>query len=47
MGKGGSPPTETTSTVYQSQLPEYAKPYYMGLMRRGSREAGQGYTPYG
>lgn len=36
----------TTSTVHQSNLPEYAKPYYESLMSRGMTESQRGYTPY-
>jgi hypothetical protein len=42
MGGGGS----TTSTVNQSNLPAYAKPYYESLMKRGQTESQQAYQPY-
>lgn len=34
QGGGGSQPTHTTSTVTQSTLPEYAKPYYTELLKQ-------------
>lgn len=42
-GKGGG---DTTSTVYQSSLPEYAKPYYTSMMERGQAESTRPYQPY-
>jgi hypothetical protein len=44
MGGGGG--GHTTSTVHQSSLPEYAKPYYTSLMRRGQEESFRPYEPY-
>ena len=41
-GGGGT----TKSTVTQSNLPEYAKPYYQALMSRGMAESQQPYTAY-
>jgi hypothetical protein len=43
MGKGGG---DTTSTVYQSTLPEYAKPYYTSMMDRAQAESTRPYQPY-
>ena len=43
MGGGGG---NTTSTVYQSNLPQYAKPYYEALMNRGLSESQRPYQPY-
>lgn len=43
MAGGGGP---TTSTVNQSSLPAYARPYYEALMDRGAKESTQKYTPY-
>jgi hypothetical protein len=43
MGKGGG---DTTSTVYQSSLPQYAKPYYTSMMERGQAESTRPYQPY-
>lgn len=44
MGGGGG--GDTTSTVYQSSLPQYAKPYYESLMQRGQAESTRPYQPY-
>lgn len=46
-GGGGGGPTETTSTVTQSNLPEYAQPYYEDLMARVGFETAQPYQAYG
>ena len=47
-GKGGSSaPTNTTSQVNQSNLPEYARPYYESLMQRAQNTANDGYQAYG
>jgi hypothetical protein len=43
MGKGGG---DTTSTVYQNTLPEYAEPYYTSLMDRAQAESTRPYQPY-
>lgn len=44
-GKGGSSaPTKTT--VNQSNLPEYARPYYEHLLQNTEREVNQPYVPY-
>ena len=43
-GGGSSGPTE--STVTQQNLPEYAEPYYRGLMSRAAYESGTPYEPY-
>ena len=43
MGGGSG---NTTSTVYQSNLPQYAKPYYEALMDRGLSESQRPYQPY-
>lgn len=32
MGKGGGGGQPTTSTAYQTNLPEYAKPYVMNML---------------
>ena len=48
MGKGGgSPPTHTSSDITQTDLPEYAKPFYMDMMNRAQGESNRAYTPYG
>lgn len=44
MGGGGGP---TQSTVTQSNLPEYAKPYYTTMMKRAEKESKTNYIPYG
>lgn len=38
---------ETTSTVTQSNLPEYAEPYFTSLMDRSFAESQHPYQPYG
>ena len=43
MAGGGS---HTTSTVHQSNLPEYARPYYDYLMQQGVSESKRPYQPY-
>ncbi len=45
MGKGGG--QDSTSTVHQSSLPEYAEPYYHSLMERAQAESTRPYQPYG
>ena len=47
-GGGGSPaPQESTSTVHQSSLPEYAEPYFTDLMERAQGLTQEDYQPYG
>lgn len=47
MGGGGSGgPTQTTSTVTNSNLPEYARPYYEDLMNRTGGVAQRPYESY-
>lgn len=46
MGKSDGP-SNTTSTVYNSSLPEYARPYFQNLMSNAEAETNQPYTPYG
>jgi len=43
MGKGNSQPQPTTSTVNQTNLPEYAQPYFENIMNRAQTAS---YTPY-
>ncbi len=43
---GGGAPSETTSTVTQSNLPEYAAPYYNYMMKAGINQAKRPYQPY-
>jgi len=45
-GGGGSAPTQTTSTVNQSNLPEYARPYYESLMQRAQATSNDPYQAY-
>jgi len=50
MGKGSKappPPTATSQNITQSDLPEYAKPYYENLMARSQAESYQPYQAYG
>jgi hypothetical protein len=42
---GGSQPTQ--QTVTQTNLPEYARPYFEGMMQRSQSLLTQPYTPYG
>ena len=46
MGKGSSSPSTTRSEVVQSNLPEYARPYYEDLLGRTTYESTRPYTPY-
>ena len=47
MAKGGGSNTVQRSEVSQSNLPEYARPYFENLMQRSQSLLGQDYTPYG
>jgi hypothetical protein len=52
MGKGGGgrsapPPQPTQQTVNQTNLPEYARPYFENIMQRAQAESYRPYTPYG
>ena len=47
MAKGGSSNQPVKQEVTQSNLPEYARPYFEGLMQRAGTELTRGYTPYG
>jgi len=44
MGGGSSAPTQ--QTVTQTNLPEYAKPYFENIMQRAQAESYRPYTPY-
>ena len=46
MSKGGSQQPQS-QTVTQTNLPEYARPYFENLMQRSQSLLSQGYTPYG
>jgi hypothetical protein len=41
-----SPPPPTDQKVIQSNLPEYARPYFENLLQRGQAESYREYTPY-
>lgn len=47
MGGGGSKNTVQKSEVTQSNLPEYARPYFEGLMERANANLTTPYIPYG
>ena len=44
-GGGGSPPP-AQQTVTQTNLPEYARPYFENIMQRAQAESYRGYQPY-
>jgi hypothetical protein len=46
MGSGSSQPTNTTSTVTQSNLPAYAQPYFTSMMGEAQGLANRPYTAY-
>jgi hypothetical protein len=46
MGGGGSS-QPTTQNITQTNLPEYMRPYYEGLMQRAEANLTTGYQPYG
>ena len=46
MGKGSAPSQPSSQTVTQTNLPEYARPYFENLLQRGQAESYRGYTPY-
>jgi hypothetical protein len=45
-GGGGGAPAPTQQTVTQTNIPEYARPYYENLLQRGQAESYRQYTPY-
>jgi hypothetical protein len=45
-GGGGGAPAPQTSTVNQSNLPEYARPYFEDIMARGQTASQVEYQPY-
>ena len=47
MGSGGGGTTTQYVKSEQSNLPEYARPYFEGLMQRAQTTLSQRYTPYG
>jgi hypothetical protein len=46
MGKGGGSSQPTQHNVTQTNLPEYAKPYFENIMQRAQAESYRPYTPY-
>lgn len=46
MGKGGGGQQPQDQTVTQTNLPEYARPYFENVLQRGMAESYRGYTPY-
>ena len=46
MGGGGGSSQPVKQEITQSSLPEYARPYFEGLMQRASTELNTKYTPY-
>ena len=47
MAKGGGSSQPVKQEVTQSNLPEYARPYFEGMLQRGQSLLTQPYTPYG
>jgi hypothetical protein len=46
MGKGSGGGGPSQQTVTQTNLPEYARPYFENLLERGQAESYRPYTPY-
>jgi len=46
MGKGGGGGQPTQQNVTQTNLPEYARPYFENIMQRAQAESYRPYTPY-
>jgi hypothetical protein len=46
MGKGGGGAPPAQQTVTQTNLPEYARPYFENIMQRAQAESYRGYQPY-
>ena len=46
MGKGSGGGTPTQQTVTQTNLPEYARPYFENIMDRAQAQSYQQYVPY-
>ena len=46
MGKGGGGGAPTQQTVTQTNLPEYARPYFENIMNRAQAQSYQQYVPY-
>ena len=45
-GKGGGGGQPTSQTVTQTNLPEYARPYFENLLNRTQSQSYQQYQPY-
>jgi hypothetical protein len=45
-GGGGAPPPPQSQTVTQTNLPEYARPYFENVLNRAQAESYRDYTPY-
>lgn len=45
-GGGGGQSAPTQQTVTQTNIPEYARPYFENLLQRGEAESYRQYTPY-
>ena len=45
-GGDSAPPPPQNQTVTQTNLPEYARPYFENLLQRGQAESYRQYTPY-
>lgn len=46
MGKGGGGAPPSNQTVTQTNLPEYARPYFEDILKRGQAQSNEQYTPY-
>ena len=46
MGKGKTPVQPSTQTVNQVNLPEYARPYFEDILKRGQAESNRPYQAY-
>jgi hypothetical protein len=47
LGGGGGSSAPTQQTVTQTNLPEYARPYFEDILKRGQAESNRAYQPYG
>lgn len=46
-GGGGAPQQPTNQTITQTNLPEYARPYFEDILKRGQAQSNQQYQTYG
>lgn len=46
-GKGGGSAPPASQTITQTNLPEYARPYYEDILKRGQAQSNQQYQTYG